>query len=64
MRKIKVFPFFSVDKHCKANRMNAPNLAVVWGPSLFASHYSKAQTTNKTNTLLTILIENYKIIFE
>uniref|UniRef100_A0A1I8QEZ4 Rho-GAP domain-containing protein n=1 Tax=Stomoxys calcitrans TaxID=35570 RepID=A0A1I8QEZ4_STOCA len=49
---------------CSAsNRMNASNLAIVWGPSLFALNEDKTYDIGRMNSLAKALIENYNRIF-
>ncbi|XP_075159372.1 rho GTPase activating protein at 18B [Haematobia irritans] len=49
---------------CSAsNRMNASNLAIVWGPSLFALNEDKTYDIGRMNSLAKALIENYDRIF-
>ncbi|XP_065366516.1 uncharacterized protein MAL13P1.304 isoform X2 [Calliphora vicina] len=44
-----------------SNRMNASNMAIVWGPSLFA--LNDTYDIGRMNTLTKVLIENYDRIF-
>ncbi|XP_037812276.1 uncharacterized protein LOC119604014 isoform X2 [Lucilia sericata] len=46
-----------------SNRMNASNMAIVWGPSLFALN-DTYDMIGRMNTLTKVLIENYDRIFD
>ncbi|TMW40308.1 hypothetical protein DOY81_014612, partial [Sarcophaga bullata] len=46
-----------------SNRMNASNVAIVWGPSLFA-HNDTYDMIGRMNTLTKVLIESYDRIFD
>ncbi|KAM7346370.1 rho GTPase activating protein at 18B isoform 1-T4 [Cochliomyia hominivorax] len=46
-----------------SNRMNASNMAIVWGPSLFAQN-DTYDMIGRMNTLTKVLIENYDRIFD
>lgn len=58
-----VFISFSVAACSSSNRMNASNVAIVWGPSLFAQN-DTYDMIGRMNTLTKVLIENYDRIFD
>lgn len=64
----KIFIFFSVDRNSAHNLMNASNLSIVWGASLFpsAASLSNAFETGdflRNNTLVKVLMQKYDDIF-
>lgn len=53
---------YSVAAYSFSNRMNAPNLAIVWGPCLLSIQQIDFDI-GRMNTLAKVLIENYNDIF-